>query len=322
MRPVLLLILLSTLGLTLGGAGCSKADPAPAGTAAEPSGKPMGGAGFTGTLHLGTTPELAAIVRKQAEDFHKLYPQATIEVTEGSARAAIIGVLQGRLESAIVDRMMNDEETGLADEYEVPVGQTLIGEGAVIAVVPEASPVQALPLEALRTLLSGGQVAWQSVAPGTPGEARLVLTDRNAGTVEYLARRLLPAGVLPQSAIRAANERDVLARVAARPDAVGLVSTLTMRADTSARVRQIALIDSAGQTVRGTQRAIYLDEYPLRQPIVLVTRGARGGLAAGFATFALGTQGQEVVQRSGLVPAKPPVREFNINPSDGVMATE
>ncbi len=316
MRSVLLLVLLSTLGLTLGGAGCSEPDPAP-GVPAEPSGRLMDGAGFTGTLRLGTTPELAAIVRKQAEDFRKLYPQATVEVVESSARAAIVGVLQGDLQSAIVDRMMNNEETGIAEEYSVPVGQTLIGEGAVIVVVPEGSTVQAVPLEALRSLLSGQAVSWQSVAPGTPGEARLVLTDRNAGTVEYVARRLLPAGTLPQSAIRAADERDVLARVAGRADALGLVSALTMRADTTSRVRQVALIDSVGQTVRASPRAVYLDEYPLRQPIVLVTRGARGGLAAGFATFVLGTQGQEVVQRAGLVPAKPPVREFTINPNDG-----
>ena len=316
MRSVLFLVLLSSLGLTLGGAGCSAPDPQ-SGAPAEPSGRPLGGVGFTGTLHLGTTPELAAVVRKQAEDFHKLYPQAAVDVVESSARAAIIGVLQGRLESAIVDRTMNEEETGLAAEYEVPVGQTLIGEGAVVAIVPEASAVQAVPLEAFRRLLSGQPVAWQSVAAGTPGEARLVLTDRNAGTVEYVARRLLPAGALPQSAIRATDERDVLARVASRADAVGLVSTLTLRADTTARVRQVALIDSTGQTVRASPRAVYLDEYPLRQPIVLVTRGARGGLAAGFATFVLGTQGQEVVQRAGLVPAKPPVREFTINPHDG-----
>ncbi len=316
MRPVLLLVLFSMFGLTL---GC--AEPAP-GAPAAPSGKPLDGAGFTGTLRLGTTPELAAIVRKQAEDFHKLYPQATVEVVESSARAAIVGVLQGNLESAIVDRMMNEEESGIAEEYSVAVGQTLIGEGAVVAVVPEASAVQAVSLDALRSLLSGESVSWQSVAPGTPGEARLVLTDRNAGTVEYVARLLLPAGALPQSAIRATDERDVLARVAGRADALGLVSTLTMRADTTAKVRQIALIDSAGQAVRPSPMAVYLDEYPLRQPIVLVTRGARGGLAAGFATFVLGTQGQEAVQRAGLVPARPPVREFTINPSDGAAVAD
>ncbi|HEX8385180.1 MAG TPA: hypothetical protein VF576_03295, partial [Rubricoccaceae bacterium] len=145
------------------------------------------------------------------------------------------------------------------------------------------------------------------------GQARLVLTDRNAGTVEFVARRLLPEGALPQSAIRASNEADVLTRVAGRSDALGLVSALTFRADTTGRVRALALVDSAGRTVAPSPLAVYTDEYPLRQPVVLVTRGERGGLAAGFATFALGTQGQEAVQRSGLVPARPPVREFDLN---------
>ena len=128
-----------------------------------------------------------------------------VEVREFSARAAIVGVLQGQLESAIVDRPMNDEESGLADEYEVAIGQTLVGEGAVTVVVPAASAVQQVPLDALRQLLAGQTVMWTSVAPGAPGEARLVLTDRNAGTVEFLARRLLPDGALPQSAIRASR---------------------------------------------------------------------------------------------------------------------
>jgi phosphate transport system substrate-binding protein len=314
--PLLRAVALAMLGVLAGGAGCNDAPSRVDTPTGEASGRPLGGEGFTGTLRLGTTPELAAIVRRQADDFRKLYPQTTITVTELSARAAIVGVLRGELESAIVDRSMNAEETGLAEEYSLAVGQTLIGEGAVVAVVPEASTVRAIPVTALQSLLAGRSVPWAGLSAGTAGEARLVLTDRNAGTVEYVARRLLPAGALPQSAIRGANERDVLARVAERPDAVGLVSALTLRADTTARIRTVALVDSVGRTVQPSPRAVYLDEYPLRQPIVLVTRGARGGIAAGFATFVLGTQGQETVQRAGLVPARPPVREFNLNSGD------
>ena len=304
---------LAGLAVVLAAAGCNEAPTRVDTPTGEASGRPLGGDGFTGTIRLGTTPELAAIVRHQAEDFQRLYPKSTIEVVEGTARAAIVGVLRGDLESAIVDRTMNAEEDGIADEYEIEVGQTLIGEGAVMAVVPESSPVRALPLEALRKLLRGEAVAWASVAADEAGQARLVLTDRNAGTVEYVARRLLPEGALPQSSIRASSEPDVLARVAARPDAVGLVSALTLRSDTTARVRAVGIVDSLGRTVQPSPRAVYLDEYPLRQPIVLVSRAARGGLGAGFATFLLDTVAQEVVQRAGLVPARPPVREFDLN---------
>lgn len=305
-------LVLAGIALVTGGAGCNETPTRVDRPDGEASGRPLGGAGFTGTLHIGTTPELAPIVRAQVADFQKLYPQTTLTVRELSARAAIVGVLQGQLESAIVDRPMNSEESGLAAEYEIPIGQTLVGEGAVTVVVPASSAVQQVPLDALRRLLGGQAVSWASVAAGTPGEARLVLTDRNAGTVEYLARRLLPEGTLPQSAIRAAGEPDVITRVAGRADALGIVSALTFRADTTGRVRSVAVVDSTGRAVRPSPLAVYTDEYPLRQPIVLVTRGARGGLAAGFATFILGTQGQETVQRAGLVPAQPPVREFNL----------
>ena len=302
---------LTAFCLVAGGAGC--ADSAPAPLDAEASGRPLGGAGYTGTMRLGTTPELAAVVRRQASDFEKLYPQATITVVESTARAAVVGVLRGTLDAAVVDRTLNAEETGLAEENRLNIGQTLIGEGAVVAIVPSASPVRALPVETLRSLLAGRAVAWASVDGGGPGQVRLVLTDRNAGTVEFLARRLLRDGALPQSAIRAATEADVLARVAGRSDAVGVVSALTVRADTAARVRTLALVDSAGRTVSPSPLAVYTDEYPLRQPVVLVTGGARRGVAAGFATFVLGTQGQEAVQRAGLVPARPPVREFDLD---------
>ena len=307
---------LSSLAVALAAAGCNETPTRVDTPTGEASGRPLGGEGFTGTLRLGTTPELAAIVRQQAEDFERLYPKATIKVVEGTARAAIVGVLRGDLESAIVDRTMNEEEDGIAGEYKIEVGQTLLGEGAVMAVVPEASPVRALSLEALRKLIGGEAVSWSSIAAGETGQARLVLTDRNAGTVEYVARRLLPEGVLPQSSIRASSEPDVLARVASRSDAVGLVSTLTFRADTTVRVRALGIVDSLGRTVQPSQRAVYLDEYPLRQPVVLVSRAARGGLGAGFATFLLDTVAQEVVQRAGLVPARPPVREFNLNLGD------
>ena len=240
-----------------------------------------------------------------------IYPEAHIEVVVMAARAAIVGVLTGKVEGAIVDRAMNAEEKGVAKKYQVQVGETLLGEGAVVAVVPEASPVQTIPVGDVRRLLAGQPVMWSSVSSGAAGQARLVLTDRNAGTVEYVARRLLPEGVLPKSAIRAADEPDVLTHVAGRSDAIGLVSAVTFRADTTRRTRALALVDSAGQTVQPSPRAVYLDEYPLRQPIVLVTRSERGGLGAGFATFALDTQAQDVLQKAGLVPARPAVREFS-----------
>ena len=164
-------------------------------------------------------------------------------------------------------------------------------------------------------MLRGDQVEWamlvdSSSGAAPAGSAQLSLAPRNAGAVEVITGRMLSPGVLPRPAHPAESEAGVIDWVATTPGGIGVVSLAVLRADTTGRVRALALPDSTGRPTLPDQQSLADGRYPLPQPLVLVVVGRRDALGASFATFARGNPGQEAVLRAGLLPASRPVREI------------
>jgi phosphate transport system substrate-binding protein len=305
--------------VTLAGCGDGRSLPGQESTAADSALSPgLRGPGLSGTLSLCAADGIAPVARRQAGAFMRRYPNARIEVTSATARECVASVVAGRAGSALIDRPLNEEELEVLRSNGTPVTEVAIGTGALAAIVAASSSVRALEPDAFRRLVSGEAVAWEALADSASGEApagvaQLALAPRNAGAVELLAAAMLPAGTLPRPARPAATEEDVLDWVAANPGAIGVVSLAVFRADTTGRLRALALRDSTGRPTMPSQQALAEGRYPLRQPLVLLVVGRRGPLAASFATFARGNPGQEAVLRAGLLPAVRPVREIVLN---------
>jgi phosphate transport system substrate-binding protein len=284
----------SVLALLLAGAllGCNRADTGG-----------LEGAGPEGSLRIAAAEALAPVVERQATRFERLYDAAEITVTPMTAREAFIAFVTGRADAAVVDRPMNAEERRAAEAALLRVDEVKLGDGALVVVAPAGAGPDRLPLDVLAAALEGE-------AP-----YRVALTSRNAGAVELLGDRLL-GGRPPTPSFLAADEDSVLAWVAGRPQALGVVSLAAWAGADSAAVRGLRLIavpDSTGAPVLPSPMSVYRGDYPLVQPVYLYTEARRSPLAAPFATFAAGLHGQEEIQRAGLVPATLPTREIILN---------
>jgi ABC-type phosphate transport system substrate-binding protein len=260
-------------------------------------------------------PGLSAVAGRQADAFMRRYPNARLTLVPTTAREGVAALAAGRADAALLDRPLNAEERRVFAANETPVQEVLVGTDAVAFVVPEGSAVRGLGLDALRRLLQGERVEWAALADssaGAPpaGPVALALAPLNTGAVELLAAELLPPGALPRPAYAAADEADLLAWVARTPNGLGALPMATLRADSGAAVRALALPDSTGRLAAPRQRAVAGGRYPLRQPVYLVVLGGRGVLGSAFATFVRGVPGQEAVLRAGLVPAVPPRRDI------------
>ena len=304
------------LALVVGGCGDGRSLPGETPTAADSAiSGGLRGPGLGGELNLCTADGMAPVAARQAGAFMRRYPNARITVSAATARECVAAVADGSAGAALVDRSLNEEEREVMRVNGIPVSEVLMGTGAVAAIVASENRVVSLNMDALRRLVSGDAVTWAELADsvrGTSpaGAARLALAPRNAGAVELLASRMLPAGALPRPTDPADSEEAVLDWAARTPDGLGMISLAVLRADTTARVRAVALPDSTGAPTLPDQRAIADRRYPLRQPLVLLVVGGHGPLAAAFATFARGNPGQEAVLRAGLLPAVRPVREI------------
>jgi phosphate transport system substrate-binding protein len=271
------------------------------------SGSGLDGAGPEGSFQIAAAAPVAPAIEQQVARFERLYPAADVAVTPMTAREALVALVSGQADAAVVDRPMNAEERRAAAAAGLVVDTTKLGDGALVVAAAAGSTVEPLPLERLAAALEGA------------GPYRLALTSRNAGVVELLGDRLL-GGRPPVPAFRAADEDSVLAWVVAgRPEGpprLGVVSLAAWAQADSATVRGLRLLalpDSTGRPVLPSPMSVYRGAYPLVQPVYLYTVARRSPLAAPFATFAAGLHGQEAIQRAGLVPATLPAREIILN---------
>jgi ABC-type phosphate transport system substrate-binding protein len=115
-------------------------------------------------------------------------------------------------------------------------------------------------------------------------------------------------------AYRASSDSEVVAIVAAHPNAIGFV-----RAGTdSARTRELRVSNLTGLAYRSPDpELVYRGEYPLTRQFSFYTRTSAPPLANGMITFATSMDGQRLVHEGGLVPTSVPVRFVRSSPMLG-----
>src|SRR5713101_6030723 len=89
----------------------------------------------SGQLSTLVTESLAPLMQKEAEEFHRLYPNATVTILPASTRDAVVQMLNDSVRLIIIDRPLNAEERGVAERYGIEVVQTKIAEDALAVIV-------------------------------------------------------------------------------------------------------------------------------------------------------------------------------------------
>ncbi len=306
-------------GLALVGAGC---EPRPAPTtevAVEDDSTlilPEAPRGLTGTLRIAVAEGLMPIVERQAELFRRDHPGLTIELLRRSSRGAFVAFLRDSVGVAVVDRPMNADEAEVArllgERYDLDTVE--MGMDALAVVANAANPVDSLSRAQLARLVRGGP-AWASVVPGGPvSPVELVLPSRNNATHEVLETSVAPGGPLTLAQL-AADPAGVLAVVAARPAALGVVGLVALRDSVRMQGVKVLAVSDTFAAARPGQGSVYRREYPLRVPARVYLSRRAGSPESAFARFAKTTSAQRAVQDAGLVPAVTPAHRIILTPT-------
>lgn len=274
-------------------------------------GNVLEGTGLEGSVRLHVAEALRPVVDRHVTLFRRNYPRAEFALTTTNTREAYVALVRGQADAVVVDRPPNAEEQRALAAAGVDPAEVVLGQGALVAAVHPTNPARMLGMDALRRAAAGQPVQWAEVG-GSGGAVRLALPPLTTGVVELLTRQLLPPDSLPRPTYAAADEADALRWVSENPAGLTIVSLAAYEGVSEDQVRAIAVPDSAGAPVLPAPLRVYANHYPLRHPILLVVGRSAGVVGASFASFVLGTQGQEAVQRAGLVPARLPVREIEL----------
>lgn len=310
---------LSTLSLAVLGAGCGDR-PAPAvPTAADDDSTFVlpEATGLTGTLRIAVAEGLAPIVEAQAAVLRGDNPGLTVEVLRRSSRGALVAFLRDSVGVVVVDRPMNADEQAVARVLgqRTDLSANEFAMDALAVVVNAANPVDSLTRADVGRLVRS-RAPWASVVRGgLAAPVELVLPSRNTAVHELVETTVATgSGPLPL-AHRPEDAAGVLATVAARPAALGVVGLRALRDSASMRGVKVVAVSDTFPASRPGQGSVYRREYPLRATAMIYLSRRAGSLESAYARFARTTSGQREVQDAGLVPAVTPAHRIVLTPT-------
>jgi len=221
-----------------------------------------------------------------AEVFMIKFPGKAVNVQGGGSSAGIQAALTGASEVGMSSRELKPEEKVLTEFI-------VAWDGLAIIVHP-SNFIDNLSLLTVRDIFSGRIRSWKEI--GGPEKAIHVVTrEEGSGTRGAFQEMVMGRERIANKAIVQDSNGTVREVVANDPYAIGYISLGLL----NERVKAIKL-----DNVQPSLEAVVYRKYKLVRPFLLLTSGPPQGLAKEFIEFILGEEGQDLVRRQGLIPAK------------------
>jgi phosphate transport system substrate-binding protein len=248
------------------------------------------------------------LIQAWAENYGRLKPGVSVQVAGGGSGVGIAGLINGTLDIAASSRHIEEDEItrATAAAGAPPQGFT-VGLDALAVYVHKDNPLRELAIEQLAEIYGdGGKLeTWSQTGAANPGCGgdKIVRVSRqnNSGTYVYFREAVLGRtrefrlGSVDQS-----GSKDVVTLVSRTPCAIGYSGMAYAIPD----VHTIAIAKKKGDKAILPTTATALDgTYPIARPLFLYSRGTPTGWVKEFIDWALGAEGQKIVEEIGFVPA-------------------
>jgi phosphate transport system substrate-binding protein len=179
-----------------------------------------------------------------------------------------------------------------------------IGLDGLALIVHPSNSVEALSLVQLQEIFSGDVLDWLALGSDA-GEIQLVSREDGSGARALFETRVIGEERVSLTAVVMPTSADVVEYVAKNPAAIGYVS----RAEVAAYISDAPPLAPGAPAPRPLVKVLSVEdklplrtllssqEYPLTQPMYLITNGPASGPVREFIDFALSPAGQAIVNR-------------------------
>lgn len=219
-----------------------------------------------------------------AEVYMHEHPGYTVNVQGGGSSAGIQAAKSGAADIGMSSRELKDDEKDL---LEIVVAR----DGLAIIVHPE-NPVGDLSLVQVQNIFEGNIRSWKYVG-GPDNEINVVTREEGSGTRGAFQEMVMgKSRIFPRAIVQDSNGT-VREIVANDPNSLGYISLGLV----TERVKAVRL-----DGVEPSSDHIIEKKYTLVRPFLFVTNGPPKPAARDFINFVLSREGQELIEREGLIP--------------------
>ncbi len=294
------------LSVLLAGAACKKKEEGTVTPATGPA--PTAAVAKVSIQNIGSDT-MVNLAQAWAEEYSKLDPAVSVEVSGGGSGIGIAALINGTAEIANSSRKLEPKE--IEDSKKAHNGQEprefMIGYDALSIYVHKSNPLNDISMEELGEIYrEGGKIAkWSELGikalPGGKGDDIVrVSRQNNSGTYQYFREIVVgKKNDFRAGSMDMGGSKDVVELVSKTPTAIGYSGLGYATPD----VKILKVSKKKGEPGIMPSIATTLDKtYPIARPMFLYTPGEPPAHIKKYIDWILSDAGQHIVEKSGYVP--------------------
>ncbi len=280
----------------------------------------------TGKVTITVDETMKPIIDSQIVVFESDYQKADINpkyVPEGDA---INMLLKDSVQLAIVCRQLTTKEKEYLKSKDYRAIETESARDGIALIVNPSNMDTLLKFDQVVGILEGELNSWNQINKSSnSGKIQLVFDHAMSSTFRFIAEKTNIPELKGDNIFAAGDNQKVIEYVAKNKGALGFIGAnwISDKDDSTAVsfIKQINVVGiapspemkGAGEFYQPFQAYIAQRYYPFTRDIYTICTEPRAGLATGLASFMVGNKGQRIYLKSGLVPAKMPLRLVKIS---------
>jgi phosphate transport system substrate-binding protein len=243
-----------------------------------------------------------------AEEYAKVAPNVSVEVSGGGSGVGIAALINGTADIANASRKLEPEEADNAKKHAnaQPVEFT-VGYDGIAIYVNKNNPLETISIEELGDIYrEGGKTEkWSALGvksiPGAKSDEIIrVSRQNNSGTYHYVREVVVGSkNDFKSGSLDMSGSKDVVEQVSKTPGAIGYSGL----GYATPAVKILKVSRKKGEPgVLPSIPTVHDKSYPISRPMFMYTPGTPSPAAKKFIDWILSDAGQKIVQNTGYVP--------------------
>ena len=221
-----------------------------------------------------------------------------IEIQAHGSATAFTDMAAAKCDIGMASRPVKPEEAATLTRLGDMTGQAcehVVGLDGLAIIVNKSNPVSALSKEQLAKIFTGEIVDWKN-AGGAAGPIKVLARDDKSGTYDTFKALVLGKGKLVAGAVRVEDSRELSDRVADDKSAIGFIGLPYIRS-----AKAVAVSEAGVAALVPNRLTVATEDYLLSRRLFFYVAAQPKPLVRRFVEFALASDGQDVVARTGFV---------------------
>lgn len=287
--------------------------------------KPHNDTPTSGVVIISADETFAPVLDQEINIFEYQYPEASIIPIYTSEVEALNLLVTDSVRMAVATRDLTEEEKNILRHKQLIPRSVHIATDGMALIINKKNTDSLLTVQQLKDIFTGKITSWKQINPKSKiKDFSVVFDDKNSSTVRFTIDSICGGEPLATENLYAqgGNEK-VIDYVAETPGAIGIIgaSWIGNKSDStnlsfSERVRVVGLsresFANPANSYKPYQAYIAQELYPLTRRIYMINTASRMGLVRAFSAFTASHKGQQIILKSGMMPATQYVRIVSI----------